>query len=208
MAAESDDGGGEGVLSRWSRLKREEARRETEPEALPKPSDDAAGEGAEARADGAKAPEAGAAAQADEEPMLTEADLPDIESLTFESDFSVFMKRNVPLALQKRALRKLWVSSPVLANLDGLNDHDLDYTIAEMKDIATQSAADLASGVKRLNVTDLRMRDREARRATARGALPREAAAEPPEALTPPAEDEAETDPAVEIERVDRKLDS
>ena len=35
-------------------------------------------------------------------------------------DFSGFMARNVPDHLRRRALRKLWVSNPVLANLDGL----------------------------------------------------------------------------------------
>ena len=61
--------------------------------------------------------------------MLTEADLPSIEELTAQSDYTVFLKKNVPEALRRRALRKLWVSDPVLANLDGLNDYDDDYTI-------------------------------------------------------------------------------
>lgn len=63
------------------------------------------------------------------EAMLTEADLPSIEGLTAQSDYTVFLKNNVPEALRKAALRKLWVSDPVLANLDGLNDYDDDYTI-------------------------------------------------------------------------------
>ncbi len=150
----------EGVLARWARRKRESQVAEA-PDSGPTGE---AGTPVAAPAPPAQAPEA---ALPEEEPQLTEADLPDIEALSYESDFSVFMKRNVPLALQKRALRKLWVSNPVLANLDGLNDHDLDYTIAEMKEIAAQSAADLASGVKRLNVMDLRAKEREMRRAAA-----------------------------------------
>ena len=63
------------------------------------------------------------------ETMLTEADLPSIDGLTAQSDYTVFLKNNVPEALRKAALRKLWVSDPVLANLDGLNDYDDDYTI-------------------------------------------------------------------------------
>ena len=68
---------------------------------------------------------------AEQEEMLTEADLPPIEELSAQSDFTVFLKKNVPEALRRRALRKLWVSDPVLANLDGLNDYDDDYSIVQ-----------------------------------------------------------------------------
>ena len=78
----------------------------------------------------AKEPSAGNDADpAKAEKLLTEADLPSIERLTAQSDYTVFLKKNVPEALRRRALRKLWVSDPVLANLDGLNDYDDDYTI-------------------------------------------------------------------------------
>ncbi len=58
-------------------------------------------------------------------------DLPDIESLTKDSDFTVFLQDNVPEALRRQALRVLWRSDPVLANLDGLNDYDEDFSIVE-----------------------------------------------------------------------------
>ena len=61
--------------------------------------------------------------------MLTEADLPSIDGLTAQSDYTVFLQKNVPETLRKAALRKLWGSDPVLANLDGLNDYDDDYTV-------------------------------------------------------------------------------
>jgi hypothetical protein len=51
----------------------------------------------------------------------------DIDSLSYESDFSIFMKTGVPELLRRKAMRKLWSSNPVLANLDGLNDYDEDY---------------------------------------------------------------------------------
>ena len=54
-------------------------------------------------------------------------DLPDIDSLDKESDYSVFLKEGVPEELTRLALRKLWRSDPVLAVLDGLNDYDGDY---------------------------------------------------------------------------------
>ena len=109
----------------------------------------------------------GATSEPSEERMLTEEDLPDIDSLSYGSDFSAFLQKNVPDYLHKLALRKLWTSNPVLANVDGLNDYDLDYTIKEMMEIAAQSAEDLARGAKRLNVVDLRAQEREARRMAA-----------------------------------------
>jgi hypothetical protein len=54
-------------------------------------------------------------------------DLPDIDTLDKDSDFSVFMQEGVPEELKKLALRALWRSDPVLANLDGLNDYDEDF---------------------------------------------------------------------------------
>ncbi|MEE9587788.1 MAG: DUF3306 domain-containing protein, partial [Hyphomicrobiaceae bacterium] len=49
-----------------------------------------------------------------------------------ESDFTRFMKAGVPEAIRRRALRQLWLSDPVLANLDGLNDYDEDFTDAKL----------------------------------------------------------------------------
>jgi hypothetical protein len=54
--------------------------------------------------------------------------LPDLDSLGPGSDFKPFMQKGVPARLRTAALRKLWRSNPVLANLDGLNDYDTDYT--------------------------------------------------------------------------------
>ena len=43
-------------------------------------------------------------------------------------DFSAFMKTTVPAALRNRALRTLWRSDPVLANVDMLVDYGEDFT--------------------------------------------------------------------------------
>ena len=59
-------------------------------------------------------------------------DLPDPDTLDADADFTVFLKDNVPEALRRRALRRLWRLDPVLANLDGLNDYDDDFTDAAM----------------------------------------------------------------------------
>jgi hypothetical protein len=146
----------ESVLSRWSRLKRGEPR-----------ADEAASGAADPGATGVTAEGAAETQPADTGKLLTEEDLPDIATLNYDSDFSVFLQKNVPDYLHKLALRKLWHSDPVLANLDGLNDYDLDYTISEIAEIAAQSAEDLARGTKRLNVSDLRAQEREARQAQA-----------------------------------------
>lgn len=59
------------------------------------------------------------------------AGLPAIEELDADSDYSAFLARGVPEALKRAALRKLWRSNPVFANLDGLNDYDLDYNVVD-----------------------------------------------------------------------------
>lgn len=57
--------------------------------------------------------------------------LPPVDTLSAESDYTVFLAQNVPEALKHAALRKLWRSDPVLANLDGLNDYDEDFNAVE-----------------------------------------------------------------------------
>jgi hypothetical protein len=107
----------EPFLGRWSRLKREGRRHE------PAPGDAPEEESAE------PVPAATEPAAGDEE--TAPLDLPDIETLDKDSDYSQFMKEGVPEALKKLALRKLWLSDPDLAVLDGLNDYDEDFRIPE-----------------------------------------------------------------------------
>jgi len=44
------------------------------------------------------------------------------------TDFSRFMHDDIPEDIRRQALRKLWESDELLANLDGLNDYDEDFT--------------------------------------------------------------------------------
>ncbi len=139
----------EAFLSRWSRRK-VEAREETEPE-LP--------------------------AETPTEPEEAEVDIEaleaiDIEKLDYSADFSVFMKKGVPDALRQRALRQLWRSNPVLANVDGLNDYDENFRVAHTILEKFASAYTIGKG----HLTD-------AEWAKSRGELP-------------PEEDEAETESA------------
>lgn len=130
----------EGALSRWSRLKHESAAsKNTATE-----KEEAAATAAAAQAEVAQTPvtrgearpiaasavqiERNDAPQPTDDGASAEIEkLPDIETLTYESNFAAFLAKTVPAALQRRALAKLWRSDPVLANLDGLNDYEDDY---------------------------------------------------------------------------------
>ena len=69
----------------------------------------------------------------DEKPdaeALAELNLPDPDALGPGDDFSAFMAKTVPDRLRRRALRRLWISNPILANLDELVDYGEDFTDA------------------------------------------------------------------------------
>jgi hypothetical protein len=90
----------------------------------------AAEEAAEARAKEASeaAEHDAASAQKSDEELLEELDLPDPDSLQPGDDVRGFMAQAVPDRLRRRALRKLWLTNPALANLDGLIDYGEDFT--------------------------------------------------------------------------------
>ncbi len=69
-------------------------------------------------------------AQSDAE-ILEELGLQDPDTLKAGDDFSAFMAKAVPTRLRNRALRKLWLSNPALANLDALLDYGEDFTKSE-----------------------------------------------------------------------------
>ena len=74
-------------------------------------------------------------------------DLPPIDSLTYESDFSPYFRPGVPNALRQQALRKLWRTNPVLANLDGLNDYDEDYSTVGMIEEVVETLFQIGRGM-------------------------------------------------------------
>jgi hypothetical protein len=73
-----------------------------------------------------------------EEPVaLTDADMPDIDTLREDSDFTGFMSPGVSDELRNLALRKLF-HAPVFNIRDGLDEYDEDYTSFEkLGDIVT-----------------------------------------------------------------------
>lgn len=83
-----------GFLSRWS-ARKAEARAKAE--------------------DAAQAP-APVEAEADLPVPVDPAELPSIEDLTEDSDYTVFLRKGVPDAMRKAALRKLWVTEPSVVN--------------------------------------------------------------------------------------------
>jgi len=60
------------------------------------------------------------------------AKLPDLDSLTEDSDFTAFLQDGVPDVIRRKALRRLWRLNPIFANLDGLNDYDEDFSALGM----------------------------------------------------------------------------
>lgn len=63
-----------------------------------------------------------------DEQVLADLGLKDPDLLEPGDDFAAFLRHDLPVHLRQRALRRLWRSNPVLANLDGLVDHGEDYT--------------------------------------------------------------------------------
>jgi len=82
-----------------------------------------------------------------DEELLAELELPNPDTLKMGDDFSVFMQKAVPDRLRRRALRTLWRSNPVLANLDGLVDHGEDYTDAAVTFEGMKSAYVVGKGM-------------------------------------------------------------
>lgn len=101
----------EGFISRWSR--RKDLAKRTEPAT---------------RAEDASPPEDRGAVAAPQ--RIAVEDLPDIETMSIDSDFSAFLQDGVPDELRTAALRRLWRLDPVFANLDGLLEYGDDYTDA------------------------------------------------------------------------------
>lgn len=151
MIEDDDD-----FLARWSRRKKDsrqglsktdeppssDAGTETETAAL---ADEplATGEEVEAKSsDDPDTPEETATKE------LTEEDFADVDfdALNYESDYGRFMKEGVPETIRRRALKQLYRSNPILANVDGLNDYDDDFTDAALAVEVLQTAYKVGRG--------------------------------------------------------------
>jgi len=94
---------GESFLRRWSRLKQEGGREDAAP--CPPPE--------EATAPPVEHPEP--------------PDLPPLDSLGADSDYTAFLAEGVPAELKRLALRKAWASDPAIADFRGFAEYDWDY---------------------------------------------------------------------------------
>ena len=90
----------ESFLTRWARQKREAA-------AAPAAPDDT----------GAEAP-------------VDLSQLPDIETLTADSDISAFLQKGVPEALQRLALRRMWSVDPAIRDFIEVAENQWDFNAA------------------------------------------------------------------------------
>ncbi len=73
-------------------------------------------------------------------------------------DFSMFMNKAVPDRLRRRALRKLWLSNPLLANVDGLVDYGEDFTDRALAVENLQTAYQVGKGMLK-HVAEVDQRD-------------------------------------------------
>jgi hypothetical protein len=119
MISDKDKGSMEsdtGFVSRWSRRKLDARKQDTEEKS--------------------NAGEQQVPLQA-VQPPLTDADMPPIEKLTPDSDYSGFLSPEVSEELRKLALRKLFHGAEFNIR-DGLDDYDSDYTsYTKLGDIIT-----------------------------------------------------------------------
>jgi len=109
-------------LARWSQRKQAARRGETLPAQAP-----LGAESLEAMSEGHCAQIADPDPDPVPEQVLTDADMPPLDSLGAFSDYSGFLSRGVSAALRRQALAKLF-HSPHLNLSDRLDDFDEDYT--------------------------------------------------------------------------------
>ncbi|WP_372400078.1 DUF3306 domain-containing protein [Azospirillum sp. HJ39] len=112
-----DEAGDEGFLGRWSRRK-QEARTAEAPPAAPLPVQSLPPE---------PSGEVEPAERRTEEDAPAVPELPALDSLDAGSDYTGFLRREVPQELRRQALRKAWSSDPVIAGFRGFADYDWDF---------------------------------------------------------------------------------
>ena len=96
--------------------------------------------------------------------LLEELGLPDPDSMMMGDDFSAFMSKAVPDRLRSRALRRLWLANPALANLDGLLDYGEDFTDSATVIENMQTAYQVGKGMTEHVLEMVRQAEEEAAR--------------------------------------------
>ena len=129
----------EGFLTRWSRRKALSRSGEELPEPLPEPDAEPRGPDDAPTAASSIAEDAAPEKVESEDglPVDDPPELPPLESLDENSDYSAFLGKGVPPDLKQKALQKLF-HSPKFNVRDGLDDYDWDFTNPEpLGDIIT-----------------------------------------------------------------------
>jgi hypothetical protein len=96
--------------------------------------------------------------------LLEELGLPDPDNMMMGDDFSAFMSKAVPDRLRRRALRRLWLANPALANLDGLLDYGEDFTDSATVIENMQTAYQVGKGMTEHVLEMVRQAEEEAAR--------------------------------------------
>jgi hypothetical protein len=131
----------EDFLSRWSRRKRMAN--------VPVSSEAPASRLEEAKDENIPSPLTGAADAVEEFDLST---LPPLESISATTDVTAFLRKGVPPALSREALRRAWIADPTIRDFVGLaenawdfNDPDampgfgpLDYSPEELRDLVSR----------------------------------------------------------------------
>src|SRR5437764_10174098 len=101
----------ENFLKRWSRRKREIAKKEAQQTPAP-----------DARA------QSSAPVPEKPEPAFDPASLPPLESITELTDITAFLRQGVPADLARAALRRVWAADPSIRDFVGLAENAWDFT--------------------------------------------------------------------------------
>src|ERR1700736_281443 len=113
----------EDFVSRWSRLKHEaESRRARKTEMPERAAPSSTAATSSANEDQAAGTETRAA------PIFDLASLPSIDAITAHTDISMFLRSGVPAELTLAALRRAWVSDPVIRDFIGIAENQWDFT--------------------------------------------------------------------------------
>jgi hypothetical protein len=123
-----------------------------------------------------------------DEEILAELDLKDPDTLEPGDDFAAFLRAEVPDRLRRRALRRLWRSNAVLANLDRLVDYGEDYTDSARVVENLQTAYRVGKGM----LSHVLAEEEKATRAE-QGSETAGAAEQPPAVASEPAGDAGDT---------------
>lgn len=120
----------ESRLHRWAQRKAQDKQQQIESDAIETPAE-------ETKDELARESELEPREESESQEEPEEIELPPLESLGPESDYSLFMSPEVDQGLRKLALRKLF-QAPFYNVRDGLNDYDEDFTtFEELGDIIT-----------------------------------------------------------------------